>query len=78
MCALSYNLHRLVWCTYYEHATGILCKHTYLQNTVIPVTIPTHVHTALYLLYAKLEEDHGLARHAMAVYDILCLFHSFF
>ncbi len=23
----------------------------------------------LYLLYAKLEEDHGLARHAMAVYD---------
>ncbi|XP_058802784.1 pre-mRNA-splicing factor syf1 homolog [Phymastichus coffea] len=24
---------------------------------------------ALYLLYAKLEEDHGLARHAMAVYQ---------
>ena len=24
---------------------------------------------ALYLLYAKLEESHGLARHAMAVYD---------
>ena len=24
---------------------------------------------ALYLLYAKLEEEHGLARHAMAVYD---------
>ena len=24
---------------------------------------------ALYLLYAKLEEDYGLARHAMAVYD---------
>ncbi|CAH1785851.1 unnamed protein product [Owenia fusiformis] len=24
---------------------------------------------AIYLLYAKLEEDHGLARHAMAVYD---------
>ena len=23
----------------------------------------------LYLLYAKLEEDYGLARHAMAVYD---------
>ena len=23
----------------------------------------------LYLLYAKLEEDHGLSRHAMAVYD---------
>lgn len=27
------------------------------------------MHTALYLLYAKLEEDYGLARHAMAVYD---------
>lgn len=24
---------------------------------------------ALYLLYAKLEEEHGLARHAMAVYE---------
>ena len=30
---------------------------------------PPPPHTALYLLYAKLEEDHGLARHAMAVYD---------
>jgi hypothetical protein len=25
--------------------------------------------TALYLLYAKLEEEHGLARHAMSVYE---------
>ena len=25
--------------------------------------------TELYLLYAKLEEEHGLSRHAMAVYD---------
>ena len=25
--------------------------------------------TALYLLYAKLEEEHGLARHAMNIYD---------
>jgi len=24
---------------------------------------------AIYLLYAKLEEEHGLARHAMGVYD---------
>ena len=24
---------------------------------------------AIFLLYAKLEEEHGLARHAMAVYD---------
>lgn len=27
------------------------------------------VFSAIYLLYAKLEEEHGLARHAMAVYD---------
>lgn len=27
---------------------------------------------ALYLLYAKLEEEHGLARHAMAIYDRGC------
>lgn len=26
----------------------------------------------LYILYAKLEEDHGLSRHAMAVYDRAC------
>ena len=25
--------------------------------------------SAIFLLYAKLEEEHGLARHAMAVYD---------
>lgn len=25
--------------------------------------------TAIYLLYAKLEEEYGLARHAMAVYE---------
>ncbi len=24
---------------------------------------------SIYLLYAKLEEEHGLGRHAMAVYD---------
>ena len=23
----------------------------------------------IFLLYAKLEEEHGMARHAMAVYD---------
>ena len=27
---------------------------------------------AIYLLYAKLEEEHGLARHAMAVYERAC------
>jgi hypothetical protein len=25
--------------------------------------------SALYLLYAKLEEEHGMARHAMAIYE---------
>lgn len=25
--------------------------------------------TDLYLLYAKLEEDHGLGRHAMTIYE---------
>ena len=25
--------------------------------------------SAFYLMYAKLEEDHGLARHAMAIYE---------
>lgn len=30
---------------------------------------PAKFAKSLYLLYAKLEEDHGLARHAMAVYD---------
>ncbi|XP_054282324.1 pre-mRNA-splicing factor syf1 homolog [Macrosteles quadrilineatus] len=30
---------------------------------------PAKFAKALYLLYAKLEEDHGLARHAMAVYE---------
>jgi pre-mRNA-splicing factor SYF1 len=24
---------------------------------------------AIYLLYARLEEEHGLARHAMEIYD---------
>ena len=28
-----------------------------------------HLCLALYLLYAKLEEEHGLSRHAMAIYD---------
>jgi len=30
---------------------------------------PTKYAKNIYLLYAKLEEEHGLARHAMAVYD---------
>ena len=35
----------------------------------IVLTVCQLVVSALYLLYAKLEEEHGLARHAMAVYD---------
>uniref|UniRef100_A0A8B9NZG6 XPA binding protein 2 n=1 Tax=Apteryx owenii TaxID=8824 RepID=A0A8B9NZG6_APTOW len=36
-----------------------------------PLSAPGHpwVPAAIYLLYAKLEEDFGLARHAMAVYE---------
>ncbi|KAG1714240.1 Pre-mRNA-splicing factor SYF1 [Nymphon striatum] len=30
---------------------------------------PAKFSRAFYMLYAKLEEDHGLARHAMAIYD---------
>lgn len=30
---------------------------------------PAKFAKAIYLLYAKLEEDHGLARHAMAIYE---------
>lgn len=30
---------------------------------------PSKFAKAIYLLYAKLEEEHGLARHAMAIYD---------
>ncbi|XP_064458638.1 pre-mRNA-splicing factor syf1 homolog [Ornithodoros turicata] len=33
---------------------------------------PAKYAKALYLLYAKLEEEHGLARHAMAIYDRGC------
>lgn len=33
---------------------------------------PAKFAKALYLLYAKLEEEHGLARHAMAIYDRGC------
>ena len=36
------------------------------------VCLTTYIGTfpsAIFLLYAKLEEEHGLARHAMAVYD---------
>lgn len=32
-------------------------------------TCPPDIAKCFYLLYAKLEEDHGLARHAMAVYE---------
>ncbi|KAJ3018955.1 Pre-mRNA-splicing factor SYF1 [Thoreauomyces humboldtii] len=31
--------------------------------------VPPKFAKALYLMYAKLEEDHGLARHAMRIYD---------
>ena len=36
-----------------------------LNNDVHIISLPL----AFYLLYAKLEEDYGLARHAMSVYE---------
>ena len=33
------------------------------------MTISLSVCTGIFLLYAKLEENYGLARHAMAVYE---------
>jgi hypothetical protein len=45
----------------------------HLHATYTPIfcgSCPTHFSaSALYLLYAKLEEEHGMARHAMAVYE---------
>lgn len=34
--------------------------------------IPENFAKPMYLLYAKLEEEHGMARHAMAVYERAC------
>jgi pre-mRNA-splicing factor SYF1 len=35
-------------------------------------TAPAEVASEFYLLYAKLEEEHGLLRHAMGIYDRAC------
>lgn len=34
-----------------------------------PARPPAHTYTALYLLYARLEEQHGLARRAIRIYE---------
>lgn len=34
--------------------------------------VPTKDSKTFYVMYAKLEEEYGLARHAMAVYDRAC------
>ena len=36
----------------------------------LPTSYP--LPSAIFLLYAKMEEEHGLARHAMAIYDRAC------
>ena len=48
----------------------------HLSNMHSPLSTPSPIHImyppplpALYLLYAKLEEEQGLARHAMTIYD---------
>lgn len=40
-----------------------------LYNTKKERQLYMYFFIALYLLYAKLEEEHGLARHAMSVYE---------
>ena len=44
--------------------TGACPSHSILLSTMIYQQA-----AELYLKYAKLEEDHGLVRHAMAIYD---------
>ncbi len=51
----------MIWVTLF-----LLTEHWYVH------TVSMHVCACIsevFLLYAKLEEEHGLARHAMAVYD---------
>jgi hypothetical protein len=40
-----------------------------LPSFLLILTLHGFCTSALYLLYAKLEEEHGMARHAMAVYE---------
>lgn len=53
-CPAKFTKRWFLSCSYRVHIPFHSC----------PIPIP-----ALYLLYAKLEEEHGMARHAMAVYD---------
>lgn len=46
-----------------------LCTRLYIYDSPLPPLFPFFLFVALYLLYAKLEEEHGLSRHAMAIYD---------
>lgn len=47
----------------------ILCIISFLKKVLYKKKIINFFIAALYLLYAKLEEEHGLARHAMSVYE---------
>jgi hypothetical protein len=47
-----------------------LYLHFSFMSVLHDFCLTSHFFTsALYLLYAKLEEEHGMARHAMAVYE---------
>ncbi len=50
----------------YTHTHTHIYTHIY---TLIHVHVLVICAVAIYLLYAKLEEEHGLARRAMSVYD---------
>ena len=71
--------HCQVTASNWELHTVCICHIEYEESELITIkkhqkcNCCRHQHSALsavlYLLYAKLEEEHGLARHAMAIYD---------
>ena len=53
----------------YQNCSSPSIRDQYPCKKTLPLII---LSAAIYLLYAKLEEEHGLARHAMAVYERAC------
>ena len=53
----------------YQNCSSPSIRDQYPCKKTLPLIV---LSAAIYLLYAKLEEEHGLARHAMAVYERAC------
>jgi pre-mRNA-splicing factor SYF1 len=54
----------------FEQCIDEVCNNiNILFVTTFPSQCPEEFTKNIFLLYAKLEEEHGMARHAMAVYD---------